>query len=321
MQQTIKQHYVPEVYLKQFKDNQNDMVWCCKTKSEYKEKIKRYYPSQICYSPYFYEIEKSIGTKTPVNYIENEWRNYENKWIDFIGHVNNRNPKIKNFEFRKVVFTIITLKLRNLSIRKLYNSEYAKEIVNNSVEDTINELERILKCDLSNIKRDAKKNIEEDENQGKNFHNNNLLSVLKGKNNSTSYQICERLLENELHILETSKQMPFITSDNPGFFLDCNGQVHNLKFIDECGKVDFGGFFLALTPEKCLFLSPKRDNDYSKTWRKLKYAPADSIMEKGKSFVEQYNLHTLDKCNDSIFSNDKEALEKSIIKFKRLREV
>lgn len=314
MSETVKQHFVPEVYLKAFRDQSNRKIWRWKKNPKFPERIRAFSSSQICHEEYFYEIGNETGKVIPTNHLEKEWAIYENEWESLIEIFESQHSVISSINARKFIFSALSLKLRNPSIRNIYKGNKAQEIADRNIDKTIKELEKagFSPKKISEIEQFLRSNLIMGKSTGKNLHNNMLLSIIQGNRDSRSFGICEKLSRHEIKILQTEQENPFVTSDNPGFFVDQNGGIHNLNYYDEDGTVNFFGFFLPLTPKLCLFVSPKEDPNSSNSMRLIEYLSADSFIGNSGSFVSEHNFWTLGHCNESVFANNKVVLENSV---------
>ncbi|GAB3049032.1 hypothetical protein GCM10027185_61060 [Spirosoma pulveris] len=96
--------------------------------------------------------------------------------------------------------------------------------------------------------RDYLQRVAHDPNTPKDIHTEGIVK-LHQQEDTAAQEVANALLGCEWFIFETTPQRPFITSDNPGFCIDNNEQIHNLNFADAAG------FIFPLTPSRILLIT------------------------------------------------------------------
>ncbi len=298
-----RQHYLPKCYLSAFEDDATGKIWAMQINPKYPGGPRLVSAKQVCYEDNFYEFDSCNDTDVPVNQLERAWRTIENQWRSLVNIVDSKPATLSNDSVSALIFSAISFKLRNPSTRGRFQGPEAQEIAERNIQEGMRNFKGFPPNQLTQIETHLRNNIIMKGRTGKNLHNGILLSIAENGNPSLSRKICDWLSTHEVKILQTTEDKPFITTDNPGLFLDSKGGVHNLKFFGMENHLDFGGFLLPLSPKQCLFVTPKGTNVHNASSRAVTYFELDT------SHLAEINFHSIRLSRDYIFCNDKLMLE------------
>jgi polyhydroxyalkanoate synthesis regulator phasin len=294
----MKQHYVPQTYLKGFANYKNEF---------YKLNIKTQYPSiepktpaQVCYLKDYYTIKdpnilSTFQLEDPL-FLEKHFKNFEDKYDSIFKKIV-KEGELSYKESRIFIDGIVSIKTRN---------PFFGKIVINKEKD-----EQILRKRASSLESEAKtvfKNINVDDSIEKGIKNSLSeesieslrlqLLLSEHVNGIETISLIKSILEtSQWVILDTGLMCSFITSDNPGFCLDENNKIHNTKFA---------GYFIfvfPLSPQYCLMVSNKNQENI--------HFPKPIYFKKSDCrLVDLLNKASIIHCNKEIYSHRRETLEK-----------
>ena len=211
------------------------------------------------------------------------------------------------------------IKIRNPFFRNVVNAKFDYE---QKVNDTINELiweVNFRKDEMKDTweqnnftiekRYEAIENIKESllkDYQIQNLQNATLLrrEKLIRENSGTVVEITNEYLRKKWTILESSDDIKFITSDNPGFCCDNEGNFENVRFY---GNMNF---YFPLTTKFTLRIESIVDSNYNGNTKNMYYQKIDNYA------VRQINITTAILCNERVFGESENSISDvlSIIK-------
>jgi len=306
MNNPIKHHYVPEVYLKRFSLNQDGDLFTLKVKKDYPTIAKMNNKSRICYEINRYklnnvEVMDYLNINDPY-IIEKECFKYENIDLETLFDKIDNRQKISQSEYKKLIRIIVDIKQRNPCFSKLFCS-----IDSNSIFDFAKEKEVFLKTFMSFCEKNGINdvNIEEIIEESfkriqTKFNNHNYISnfYISGfyEINIITEELINELFKWEAMVLYTDYDNPFITSDNPGYAIDNKNEIQNTNFASAFH------FIFPISPKSllCLKKSQKKSFEIFKEILYHKVNPSNVI-----SFNNSILLYS----NQIIISQLKEQLE------------
>jgi hypothetical protein len=305
-----EQHYVPQCYLKSFKNTTGKLYTLDFDVFKY-QKIP--YPreiatSAVCKKENFYMVNFELPSALNVvkqfgpQVIEEKiFGQYENAFPIFINKIELKDEF--NFDEADLfVRTLLDIKLRNIYWRKNFFEKNKLEFI----EETFKELENRIENAGKILTSDERASIEEFKSQQRTdpkfaskSHN---TSIINRKLNSSKVEqkIITNLLFNPWTVFYDA-QGRFLTSDNPGYCIDKNDVVQNTKFEDGfC-------FTMPLTPYHCLLISDASALDLSlcnNQNKRLNYKIAP------EELIYSFNKAGLFYVNKYVFGNNADVLAK-----------
>jgi hypothetical protein len=306
MSEPIKHHFVPEVYLQRFAINRSGDLYKLKVKPAFHEsKPKLVNKSQVCYEPNMYRYTNEDFIKAndldDPNFIEKNVFKYEDEEITNLFDKIDRKQNLLKSEYKRALQIILSIKKRNPSIRKIFmdgarDEEFMESRVGGLKRDML--AEGMSEEDINTIISEAKKKLHEqfkDPNARKDMYKNSILMVdediIKNEKNALNL-----LLEWSPIVYYTSNQLPFITSDNPGFTMKNGSEIHNtnLAVVDS--------LIFPISPRSTLQLKRNKVRPdlllYQNIVRK-KLSPGE---------VSLINAGVFHNCNEIIIGNIEEQL-------------
>jgi hypothetical protein len=297
-----KHHFVPECYLKRFAFDKNGELYKLRVKPyHWAKKVKQANISSICYEPDFYTIEKqALLDRYKIDdpyYIEKFGFTYEQEFLTKILDALPKREIIGSLQYRKFLIMILDLKRRNNSFRANYSvdNKVGKEIIERNIRQ-LKEAEHKMKG--SRIPPFAEK-IEKyllTEMKSQSFYDEIFhRSFLKYSEDDKSQNvIVDFLLRLKPIIFKTTKDYPFITSDNPGGVLLKNDRVQSTGFNDQ-----FSTFFFPIDPLHLFALHLGFNEQKKSAFRKVNHRDVNS------TFVDYVNKAAIANCNKIVISNSK----------------
>lgn len=301
-----KHHYVPEVYLQRFAINQSGDLYKLKVKPKKKENRPRLInKSQVCYEPnmyrYIHEAFIVANNLEDPNYIEKNLFPYEVSELSILFDKIDSNSKIFKSEYKRVIQIIFSIKKRNPSIRKIYlEGDRDEEFMDSRIKGITQKLlsigiqEEEIKIVISKVKKEVLQQLK-DENARKDMYKNSILmsndEIIKKEED-----VINELLKWTPLIYRTSYELPFITSDNPGFSRKNGIEFYNTSFasVDE--------LFFPISPKTALVLRRDKLVGNLLLYQNIKVNKATLDM------VSIYNAGTFHNCNNIILGNTEEQL-------------
>ena len=105
-------------------------------------------------------------------------------------------------------------------------------------------------------------------------------------------------------ILEANDELPFITSDNPGYFVSKNRIVENIIFNDMLI------FYFPLTPYHCLLIHDWSNDNNLDDDKPLNYISTNSEL------IKIINFHNCSLSNEIILGNSEKAIRECSIEYR-----
>lgn len=308
------QHYVPEVYLKQFSHKQGMLYVLNKTDaakySNYRIDSKAY--RSYCQEKDFYLIDteaiKIFGLEENIHALEVENKTnayYEERYNGYLQKIIN-GKFFSTLEAEIFIKMLVHFKMRNKFWRNSFNDGRLKEIFKNGLKESaylaINnkdlypEISQEVKIHTINRVYERYMNIQELE---KLFQ---LWSLLKRSQSDTQLtkHFIEVLLRSQWVLYISDKTNQFIATDNPGFSIDGNSKLHNTKFVDGAK------FYFPLSPFYCIVIDTgKIDTEYyfQPSQKKFEYQMANFAVVA----IANHNGEKL--ATNYLFAADKNVLE------------
>jgi len=305
-----RQHFVPEVYLKNFCFDEIGNLFELKVKENFgKLNIKVKNKSQICYALDNYKVsDPDLAKKSfdnDQNFIENEMFKYENEFISWISKkVNNQDDLNKN-DITKLVRVLLSFKHRNVNLKKTFQGS---KIMGKQIEKSIKDM-KVNTLSYREVNPELYKELIRqleiglrDNYQNKSYMSDLYLSQLKRseeRSNPNHERLVSYLSSSKLTVLNSTDDIPFISSDNPGFSLHPGGLVEHLYFGTAVS------FSFPLTKNRFLHFDLSLKND----GKKLQYKNVSA------SIIDQFNRRTIEMSEKRIFSDSKKYLEYVLKKF------
>lgn len=309
----MKQHYLPEVYLREFTNVHGKLhTLDINLRRNGREVFEtQRYPVEVCRSKDFYTIKPTylkankdmVGLK-PM-FLESQFGLYESKYPKLLTKVKRGQRYLQREDSRLLIYTVFDFKLRNKYFRDTTITNLREQVFDQVADESKDLIqayaqagipgvtEEILLAELAKAKE---RHIADPEFPDK----THIASLSKRKTSTDSLYdfIIDHLLQFEWLIIESDQG--FITTDNPGVSVDKKGRVQNTKF-DE----DFF-FIMPLTPSICIGISPTApDKRYDPKCGKkhLTYgkAPEDFV-----ALINQFHGYHL---SQFIFANNKDLIE------------
>jgi len=241
-----KQHYVPKIYLKQFSCTPDNSILGIKFIKHTNKwsKIKSYKIESICYQDDFYNLDELTASKEEVqnDFIERNAFWYERNFITtIIKKINNKN--LEENDKYNLCRLFLSLKHRNPKFRKSISSSNLEGNLDLSILEVKKKYSGLDNEILNQILDVIKKNILLDKDSDKKLHNYSIYKT-STETNAIFTEVLKRVSQYSINVYEVPQksQRKFITTDNPGYSIDNNGQIFNTKFKeDSC-------HFLPLSP-------------------------------------------------------------------------
>ncbi len=320
MSETKNHHYVPKVYLREFGigSGKELFVWIQEIDGLKSNPRKEYIGKSLCASDYFYKInsEKSFLASqfgNNQNIIEDKGFPYENSLRTLFDKLKKKNIK-DNYKILVwedadlLVYSLISMKFRNPFVREAYAK--GKSIMDEATPVLRNDISKILRGSehnpqLKKLGEELRLKIEYDwENPDESIntiHSTAMYyedSIIQEKIN----KLGERIMHSRWSIIQTNVNEQFITSDNPGIFLN-QKEVYSLLF-DDFEEKEIDRFFFPLSGLHGLLIhlfEPDRISNEGKTIPFI-YSPK-SVME--------YNICHCNHVNKILIASSKIALNKA----------
>ncbi|WP_199119360.1 DUF4238 domain-containing protein [Pedobacter sp. ASV28] len=255
----MKQHFLPEVYLKEFRNKEGKLhcLDCSLLKFDRKVFDQPKYPAEVCRSKDFYTLKPSFKAKNPDIFdlsplhIEKSFHAYESEYPKLITKIKSRQKALLIKDAHLLIYVLLDLKIRN--------NYYREKVVSKALKD-------ILEYDLSELKKqidldsegrfpdDAKEQFEKCSEKVKRDYieypeqhaesHLSSIAMARSRNDEMHVKISQHLQHFQWKVYISDHR--FIITDNPGFSLDYNNVIHNTKFDKEVVV------FFPLTPSMCL---------------------------------------------------------------------
>lgn len=261
----MKQHYVPKCYLKGFSADNGDFFSLDleAVKKGWNVGPRRANVSGVCYNEDYYEVPKNNHPPTIV--FDDDNKGYVESAV--LGMNESRYPEIRNKfilgenltidDYTFLTDFIIQLKLRNPiwynTINQRINGWLDTSFANSMEKVKVHpRFQRIPEPLRTQVAEAVLNNFKEDPAIATKMRLHSLIERTKN-NNPNNQRVREAILNACWTMVDVSAtaKFNFMTSDNPGFSFDQNGQVVNNMF-----QGDFS-FMLPLTSRHCLKISSR----------------------------------------------------------------
>lgn len=284
----MKQHYLPEVYLREFINDQGKLHTLDINLRRHRKEVfdQERYPAEVCRNKNFYNIKPTYAKshKELANlkelFLEEQFGLYESKYPRLLNKIKTGQNYLLKEDARLLIYILFDLKLRNKYFRDTTVSGLREKVFDELADDYETLIEDANKAGIPGVNKEIllaaldverKRHLADDEFPDK----THVASLSKRKTSKDSvYEfVIDHLMQFEWLILQSDQQ--FITSDNPGVSIDKKGVVQNTKFDN-----DFF-FIMPLTPSICIGISPTApDTKFSNTTGKklLTYGKAPKEM-------------------------------------------
>jgi hypothetical protein len=261
----MKQHYLPECYLREFLNQDGKLNTLDLTRLQYGKKVfdEPKYPGEVCYGKDFYTIDAEVAKDNAelMNlepyFIEHKFGEYETRYPKLIAKLKRGQSYLQSEDTRLLMLIILDLKMRNPYYREKVIAKNKGEVIQSAFNHAREQAQKwddsFIRIVANQSKQEFLKEIDQresmlmaDEKYAGKFH---LASLAKRKKVSDAvYEtLSTHLLQFEWLLIRSNNA--FITTDNPGFALDKENFIQNIKF----GKDFF--YFLPLTPSLCFAVS------------------------------------------------------------------
>ncbi|CCH02007.1 hypothetical protein FAES_4007 [Fibrella aestuarina BUZ 2] len=250
------QHYLPQVYLKQFVNSQHKLYTLVIKAHARAPQAKEASPKSTGCAPDYFTLtseqsQRRLGITDP--YIVEKRYNAvaENKYGRLIPRLLKKPESITGEEAYNLLFSLLSFKHRNPVHRYAVSDPQRMRAAFIHSLDEVNHqrssIEPLLKEEGSNwaeFLKDGAKRFETwitDPATPLEIQVSNFIRAYE-QDGTAIHQVTKSLLTRRWFLLHTAASLPFISSDNPGFCVDWEDQVRNLGFNQS--KV----FFFPLTP-------------------------------------------------------------------------
>ena len=309
----MKQHFLPQCYLKEFCNDDGKLHALNLDYLKYKKKVfdEPKFPVEVCRIPDFYTIKdelkekfKDLSDLDPF-YVENQFHKYEREYPKLLAQIKSKTTSLSFSDAFLFIYAIVDIKIRNQHFRKTAIEDKKEGLIDELFNGYRQELENVDVSAFFNLTKEemlaTMDRMREDLIANSNYTKNSHISTLIGQNKTVAdihLQIINRLFKYQWMIFESDNQ--FITTDNPGASVDDSDQVHNTKFAENIM------FFMPLTPSLCLGITtviPDLDFIKNRTCKQLSFARAPV------SFVEKINQAQTYFITKHLFSASESLIE------------
>ena len=306
----MDQHYVPRVYLKQFESGRKKLYTLHNSPHKHSPHVKEFTRAQISYIPDFYTINNERTLRrlglSDRDVIEKDFNTrVENRFEKIIAGLLSPLQMLSLEAAEEVLLTLLSLKQRNPVFRRAFQSP---QTILQAFDRRLEEVFEHRATFEEILKREGRMNFDEfvefgrrhfqqiahDPNTPQDIHTEGMVKLYQNEETAVK-EVANSLLGCEWFIFETTPQRPFITSDNPGFCLDNNEQVHNLNFANS------SGFFFPLTPRHVLIITAHFTNQVGSV-KQIQHRPT------APDLVELINRATFIVSYKKVLSNDENTL-------------
>lgn len=306
----MNQHYVPKVYLKQFESNRKKLYSLHNKAHKFSPYVKEVTKGQLGYLPDFYTIKNEknlerlgLSDKDAIEKVFNA--RVENRFEKILARLLSPLQTLSMQDAKEVLVMLLAMKQRNPMFRRVFESPQTLITAFDRRFDEVFEaratFEKILKRegvmsfeDFVEYGRNYVHKFAHDPNTPQDLHTERIVKLYQNEETIIK-EIAGSLLGCEWYIFETNHQRPFITSDNPGFCIDNNERVHNLKFSN------FAEFVFPLTP-KYLLLITARSTEQVGSLKQIYHQLAKPDL------VKLINRATFEVSFQKLLSNDENSL-------------
>jgi len=295
-----RQHYVPKVYLKRFSYDNVGNFFSLRVDSNYQtEKVRKSHSSKECFEFDRFKFRNNLMRRDleilDDNYIETKVFDYEKRELTELFDFLDYRKDITKSQAKRLLEILFSIKRRNPSFSKKFNSDSLEHYSNEVMEGIKKELEEHILNDEEREYMISKllKLVERDSsmpNYNMDMYRKVIVDTSKKLYNDETKRI-ENLANSNFVVMQTDYDVPFITSDNPGFTLKNQVEVYNLElnFIDQ--------FCFQISPRSLLIINLKKPEFDNLIVKRVEYKKASP------EAVFQYNMATFHNANNKVFSN------------------
>lgn len=266
----MKQHFLPEVYLKEFRNKEGKLhcLDCSLLKFGRKVFDQTKYAAEVCRSKDFYTINPSFRNNNPDMsdlsplHIERSFHSYESEYPRLIKKIKSYQKALVIKDAHLLIHVLFDLKIRNNYYREQVVSRALKDILEYDLSELKKEIELDSEGSFGNDARErfaifsekVKRDYIESPEQHAESHITNI-AMARNRNNETHNKVSEHLAHFQWKVYSSDHR--FITTDNPGFSFNYNKVIHNTKFDKDVV------IFFPLTPSLCLSVNTSKiDNRF-----------------------------------------------------------
>lgn len=296
-----KDHIIPQAYIRQFATPEKQQLYFF-SRNQWNKKVEIGTPGKICYGHEYYYLSSNTSARYNVaaSHLDKELlKKYEDAMPKMFDGLFNGKAEIflKNAEF--IAEFIVTLKMRSGFFRtRIYNGNN----VTNALNKVIDELITYYPSSSSEILQ-TKKLMEQqltNEKSAGYLHSTSLLRLLKGERDPLFKKLRDRILQHQWRIINACNGVEFISSDNPGFFLNKDDEITNTNFEGD------GLFTFPLTPTKALQIDFSSPDLPAVTHKNV----GNEVLDGG--IILHINKATYSLCEKTVYGLSKQQLEAAI---------
>jgi hypothetical protein len=305
-------HFVPQVYLKNFVAADINKLYAFEKNLLNRPnsgKVRTYPTSQVCYAENLYLISddnmmKNFQVDDPLIVETKSLKYYEDRFGDIVNKLASSNEWLTLGEADIFIRTLLQMKIRNPTFFNHENALKGPIEVNNRIKKDILDNKELWEERLASEGLTielAFKQLDDAVNRP-NFREN-LVRINLSRTERADGVLTEitGLLKNKMwYIHETTINDMFITSDNPGYCVNENGQLANTNFIE-----DFR-FVFPITPYKTLIILKEDEDSVVPPFKKIHYRQSNS------EHVQEINRATMGGSLEYIYSNSRYTLNSSV---------
>jgi hypothetical protein len=307
-----RQHFIPRFYLNGFTEGNSGFFYECMVKEA--KSIRKVHTKNVCYSMNFYDVHdtaiREMYRIDDIRYLESSF-NYENELPAILKRIGNVYSVLdqNNFvlldrkEFNTIVDAYLGIKHRTPYHRKKVGGLHTEgKIFDEAATSVKNEAAEFMKSydfDFDSFIKKYKEEFLSDKELPKKQHLASLIQTSLGANEAVR-DAEFRLLSMNVTVVQALPNDYFFVSDNPGYSLDGN-RMFNTNY----GKFDTIHF--PISSKQLISLNGFDWRNHFKQLIRPQVLTADS------RFVEEVNKMTTLICNEKIFCESKEYLERFIV--------
>lgn len=302
----MKQHYVPEVYLRLFANPRGNFFQL----NLERKKVREMNVSAVCYEKDFYDVRDAALKRqlriTDDRFLERNAFRYENILIKVLSIFKDR-PKIVSNDYTEALINIyLRIKQRN--------PFYLKVLTNDKLEDIYKAALIDLKKDITEhpILKEIEFNIDDyanaffeqersDPDKLKKMHLRSIFDVLRMDSLSFKDSFDKLYLMN-FTVLNAGEDDFFIVSDNPGFTLKWMDNEGNQAGVYNLDLLNFHQIYFPLNSKQALLFDQFDPFLSEMNFRYVNYVNSPS------SQVEALNKASLFCTNGKVFCENRDYL-------------
>lgn len=314
VQNPIKQHIVPQVYLKRFiASDDNGFFYKLRVKPLEWERhlIKKVSPSQVCYIEDFYTIETEDTLRThgisDRYFIEKNSFPYENSFLNEIMNKIATKKQIRWSDAEKFVEMLLSIKSRNVNFQKGFldknrmlkiGSKYVKILRQVETKHKVNLKKKGIPPVADKVEHLLLENLN-NEQYVNDIYRKRFLEEVGENNEKYEQKLAKQLSQWSFFIFHTNTAYPFICSDNPGGVFTKQERAYSIGFND-----DFHSFFFPLSPQHLFVLTLGHKDKRRRFFKEINHRVAE------KPLIDNFNKAAFALCNENVFATDRVTLER-----------